>query len=152
MPNCMGVYLLIVRKGGSSHSNPSYIDSFIQKNGSNSWCSLFAFSGCENFKYGQCCPAMMLKCWCAGIAYSICEIFRKGAGPPQGGCLADDQESRFQAANHSNMGNAVLYGSRLANSQESHFQAVKRIDMSIAILQEAIYADAQELRFEAVKR
>ena len=34
-PNYMGVYLLIVRNGVSSHTNPSYMNSTIQKNGPN---------------------------------------------------------------------------------------------------------------------
>ena len=55
-----------------------------------------------------------------------------GSAILQEGRFNDAQESRFKAANRSNMGNAVLQEERLATAQESRFQAAKRSDMRSA--------------------
>ena len=44
------------------------------------------------------------------MAFSGCETFRNGQCRPQGGWFAETQESRFQAANRTNMSNSILQG------------------------------------------
>ena len=66
-----------------------------------------------------------------------------GSFVPLGCRFANEQELRFQFANSSNMGNALLYSGQLSTSQESHITASKRSDLSSTILQDCRFADAQ---------
>ncbi len=86
------------------------------------WCTGIPFSGWETFKYGQCSQTIKLICWISGIAFLCCETVRYFQRYPWRGSFSDAQEFRFQAANISNTGIAVLQKGRLATSQITCFR------------------------------
>ena len=86
-------------------------------------CSRIAFSGCENLTYGLCCPAMSLICWSSGIAYSGSDTFGNEQYCPKRGLICWCSGIAYSVAKRSHMGIAYTKKIWFSDSQESCFEA-----------------------------
>ena len=112
-------------------------------------CSGIAFSRSETLKYGQCCPTMKVICWCSESRFQAANRSEICSAVSQGCWFVDAQEMRIQVAKRSDMGNAVMKGLRFADTQELCFEAWKRSNMACFALLCCRFADSQISRFQA---
>ena len=107
------------------------------------WCSGIKYSGCVTFRNGHCRHEKTSICWYSGIVFWGLETFTYGLCYPNMWSIWWCSGIAFKAANHSNVGSAIMNFLPYPDSQESRFQASKRSYISCAALLCGRFADAQ---------